>query len=317
MSQSFTCRTNRLPAHVFPPFGGQGIASGFRDSSSLAWRLAVLCHEPLAIDHETFLAAWYTERKQQLEKSLAMTITNGAFVTEGNPFKVFTRDWYLWTVQLVPSWRRELEKGPRSWGMTRYKYQAGMPFLPNLGGGVCLPQVYCRVLGNGQGAGEVRFTDDVIFAPAKRGLFQIVALVDSFDEIFPAAGALTGLSKLSSGYVSDGEATFIIQATHSAETTLEIGQNSVVRIATGAEFAADAMLCKNRPAPKYYDAHRMRHDLRGKTFIVVRPDRFVFAACANVDELRKVVGQIRSAMHLKSSLRPGEQYTGAPIGPRL
>ncbi|KAJ5082897.1 hypothetical protein N7532_011940 [Penicillium argentinense] len=71
-------------AHIFPPFGGQGIASGFRDAVSIAWRLVILCNNQSLVKtvHERVLKAWYKERKQQPEKSLASTIENGRFVTE-------------------------------------------------------------------------------------------------------------------------------------------------------------------------------------------------------------------------------------------
>ncbi|KAM5510071.1 hypothetical protein FOXYSP1_13037 [Fusarium oxysporum f. sp. phaseoli] len=36
---------HRDAAHVFPPFGAQGIANGIRDSFALSWRLALLCDE--------------------------------------------------------------------------------------------------------------------------------------------------------------------------------------------------------------------------------------------------------------------------------
>ncbi|KAF5262150.1 hypothetical protein FOXYS1_7136 [Fusarium oxysporum] len=36
---------HRDAAHVFPPFGAQGIANGIRDSLALSWRLVLLCDE--------------------------------------------------------------------------------------------------------------------------------------------------------------------------------------------------------------------------------------------------------------------------------
>ena len=53
-------------AHNFPPFGGQGIASGFRDSIALAWRLALIAKYP-NVNYEELLTGWYVERKQQVE----------------------------------------------------------------------------------------------------------------------------------------------------------------------------------------------------------------------------------------------------------
>ena len=103
------------------------------------------------------------------------------------------RDWYLWAIHTVPGWKRDLEKGPRKDCMIRYQYQSGMPFLPQYGIGFCFPQVYCTGLGGAQNAGRVAFTDDLIYAPLKEGLCQVVVLVDHVDEVGPAVSALTGL----------------------------------------------------------------------------------------------------------------------------
>ena len=90
--------------------GGQGIVSGFRDAMALAWRLKVGCNRRA---HEQLFRAWYLERKQQLESSLAATVENGRYVTERNAFRILVRDTYLALLQLVPPWKRWLEQGQR------------------------------------------------------------------------------------------------------------------------------------------------------------------------------------------------------------
>ncbi|TKA55688.1 hypothetical protein B0A49_08638, partial [Cryomyces minteri] len=108
-------------AHVFPPFGGQGITSGFRDAISLSWRLKIAVRSDSA-DYQALFAGWAAERKQQLERSLASTIENGNFCNEPSRIKAFIRNWYLWVYQLIPSWKHSLELGGRREGMTRYDY---------------------------------------------------------------------------------------------------------------------------------------------------------------------------------------------------
>lgn len=100
-------------AHVFPPFGGQEIASGFRDAWGLAWRLALLHQFPQA-NYLEVIKVWYLEKKQQLDRSLAATIVNGDYVTASKPLKIFVRDWSMWFCQLLPSLRRQMEKEPRA-----------------------------------------------------------------------------------------------------------------------------------------------------------------------------------------------------------
>lgn len=283
----------KTAAHVFPPFGGQGIASGFRDASALAWRLALLHKRPTA-DHEALLTAWYTERKQQLERSLAATIQNGAYVTESDPVKVFIREWYMWAVQLVPSWKRELQKGTRAQGMTKYQYSPGLAFLDDSVGGLLLPQVYASDLRTN----KISLTDDLVFSPDKKGTFQLLVLSADIREVNLLAKGLGVVDNLSDGLLLAEEATFLLQSTKTLVSADEISTpQTIARVATGEEFAADPVLCKNRPPPIGYDELRLCKEVKGKKYLVVRSDRFIFAACDTVAELKEAVRKLPGALH--------------------
>ncbi|KAN0120294.1 FAD/NAD(P)-binding domain containing protein [Hyaloscypha variabilis] len=289
-------------AHVFPPFGGQGIVSGFRDASALAWRLAVCCRTSTS-NYPKLFSAWYAERKQQLERSLAATIENGKFVTESNPVKIFFRNWYLWLLQLIPSKKHWLEMGARRYGMIKYEYEPGMAFLPDLAGGSCFPQVYCLPLEAGKIEPRVEFTDDIIFAPEKKGLFQLAVLVDKVEELETAAKALQDVEKLSQGILLSSETTFIVHntlASFGSTSTWPVCNGRVVRIATGSEFAADERVCGGRPEPLYYDPYRIKKEVQGRRFVILRPDRFVFAACVDKAQLDIAASRILSVLSGKS-----------------
>jgi hypothetical protein len=182
--------------------------------------------------------------------------------------------------------------------MVRYKYENGMSFLPEFGGGACFPQIYCAPLNKEVEKDkelDVRFTDDVIFAPEKKGLFQIVALLNSSDEVNEAKVCLRDVDALSESEVLSDEATFLIHdPTAVPSPKLSAG---TFRVATADEFAQIEALCGNRPAPRYYDMYRLKKEVRSKKFVILRPDRFVYAICDTREELneatRKIPGVFR------------------------
>jgi hypothetical protein len=235
--------------------------------------------------HEPVLEAWYRERKQQLGKSLASTIDNGKFVTEANPFKIFFRTCYLFIMNLVPKWRHELHLGRRKEGMVRYQHRPGMPFIPELNGGLCLPQVYCKSIGENK---EVLFTDEAVFSLGKKGLFQLLVYLEHWSELEPARETVASMRTVAGNGICVEEATYMIHDMLGKPGSGIDNLASVYQLASGDEFAASP-LCEGRPKPRHYDPDYLANSLRGGKYVIVRPDRFIFAACATRAELERAI----------------------------
>lgn len=289
-------------AHVFPPFGGQGIASAFRDAISLAWRLKIAtgystAFNSEAVNYEKLLEGWYLERKQQLDASLKSTVENGYYVTESDPVKVFLRDWSLWCMQLIPSWRHWYRLGNRRDGLFRYDWQQdnGMAFLRDLGGGQNFPQVYVTptiALDQRPNIGKVFFTDDIIFS-SKSGLFQIIALLSPSKAVRTTRDDLDGLERSSGGCLRESEATIIFDTTEASSAIIGEHYHQVYRLATAAEFAEEHALSKGRPFPTGYNPHRMFEEVGSDKYVILRPDRHVFAVCSTRSDLLFAANKLR------------------------
>jgi len=213
-------------------------------------------------------------------------------------------------MQLVPSWKRQLELGPRAYGMTKYDWAPGMPFLPKFGGGKSFPQVFCGPI-NGPAPSMPMFTDDAVFSAEKKGCFQIVALLDSFEQLRIAKEDIKSVTRqVEGGVVLDAaETTYLVynQIGSVPQTSLNLellqDKRTCVRILDAEEYTAagltEAAIATNfaRPAPLYYDANRIKKDLGASAkYVIVRWDRMVFATCRDVTELQQAVGLVQGCL---------------------
>lgn len=162
----------------------------------------------------------------------------------------------------------------------RYAYSTGMPFIPELNGGLNIPQVYCRSTN-----GEVHFTDDIIFQPQANGLFRMFVYLQSSAGLPSARKTLQNVEEWSGGEIVAGQTPFIVEEYHGKEGAEDV---TVYQLASGEEFAKSP-LCNCRPEPAGYDKYMLRDKVKG-SFVIVRPDRFIFAACNGEHKLKKAVG---------------------------
>ena len=193
--------------------------------------------------------------------------------------------------------------------MTKYDYAPGMPFMPEYLGGKSFPQVFSAPI-DGPAPPIPTFTDDAIFAPSKIGIFQIVALLDSVDQFRSARADVSRIHYPESLLTLDpSETTYVVHgdvpSVHDAPALLgkEIPSENIIRVLGADEYAAaghtQTAVEKQfpRPEPLYYDANRIRKDLGfDKVYVIVRWDRFVFAACRNAAELERALSLLESTL---------------------
>lgn len=200
--------------------------------------------------------------------------------------------------------------------MTKYDWAPGMPFLPQFGGGKSFPQVFSAPI-DGPAPAIPSFTDDVIFGSNKRDVFQIVALLDALHQLTEAEADIGRIHALD-GLLNASDATFVVHgevpAVCSTEiSTVSVSKANIIRLLGAKEYTATGLteaarkLTFKRPPPLLYDPDRIREDLGFDVrYVIVRWDRFVFAACKNGDELKQAASQLEDSFREPNSKEASE-----------
>ncbi|KAK0646764.1 hypothetical protein B0T16DRAFT_327700 [Cercophora newfieldiana] len=266
-------------AHVFPPFGGQGIATGIRDAQGLGWRLAVMSR--LNVSQETqerILTGWAQERRHGWKSALMATKLNGSIVNQrsffrGFLFRTFMR--LLWKFKSIV-WNRT-QIAFRDKLVFDHKTCPDGFFLGQSGCGRKVAQVWVR-----KGGEAPRLSDSALL----RNLSHISLLVfvrDKSDSMAVLRGEIAAALKqadLPGDLVTMDDVTFYNVSGGKVED-VDVESAEVYHPCTTEELAAEGIT----PIRGYrHTAVQDRFD-SSACFVLIRPDFFVHSVATNGEEL--------------------------------
>ncbi|QSQ12111.1 bifunctional 3-(3-hydroxy-phenyl)propionate/3-hydroxycinnamic acid hydroxylase MhpA [Myxococcus landrumensis] len=93
-------------AHTMPPFMGQGLVSGMRDASNLAWKIQRVVK---GLAHDSLLDTYEQERRPHVEAVQKLCVNFGHLFLARNRYVAMARDWMMRTVQKIPRVRRFIQ----------------------------------------------------------------------------------------------------------------------------------------------------------------------------------------------------------------
>jgi hypothetical protein len=132
------------------------------------------------------------------------------------------------------------------------------------------------------------FSDDVIFAKGKTGIFQIVVLTDTVQEarIREAEIASAELEQLSDGLINTSETTYIV---HKEKPSGSLPKNFVFAMSL-SEYDEMGIT----PQLTGYTKDRIQQEFPWKKFVVVRPDRYTFGTAIAADGVQDIARRASS-----------------------
>lgn len=282
-------------AHVFPPFAGQGIASGIRDAHQLAWRLALLLRTAAADEAgddaarksraETLLATWAVERRQSVDDVARLSRLNGNMCNEAPTALVRGAAWLERCLRANP-WlpnppdpQAKIEND----GFTRVR---GGCLLSQRRGGVRLAQIYvCSTLDK-----TPRLSD--CFLQRTSCLFTLVVITTP-DGVVPDANearcAIEASNIDKSILCADGVVPFVPRALEPEDEKHATPEATFYAV-------SPSDLSERARASGRTTAYTTRLGGQSTKFALVRPDFFTFACADNRGELEECLAALKTAI---------------------
>ncbi|KPM41742.1 hypothetical protein AK830_g4857 [Neonectria ditissima] len=265
-------------AHVFPPFGAQGIASGLRDALGLSWRLSLLCNPRLRANfpasRDALLHGWSRERRKGVDDSSILTAGNGSLLLSKSKLLVSVLNIASGALEYLPRFR--------DWLVNRYVddrdgyrgVQEGF-FLERQGGGIKTAQV-CVKTNNG----FVQLSDDVFNGHG--GFLTLLLLGQSSDKEVLALEEALADAKLPPYLLSDDVVELCDGVPSSKSTSPATSKIKKLYLGTPEDtvrLVGDTLVPLYTPAP-------FRGRFQPSTrFALIRPDLVVFSQAEGLDQL--------------------------------
>lgn len=287
MVNRWFCRRTLLigdAAHVFPPFGGQGIASGIRDAQALAWRLALLSHiNVTASVRDKFLTGWANERRQMVDHAARLTRVNGIItnlrsVVVAFVFRCIAR--MLWSMPGLPKTITRKVMGDTF----RYDACCGGFTSSTQNGGWKLPQVWLQKRDSKPELSDAVLIRDMSWL----GLMVVTSIDRQMKEADTARP--TREMALEAGIFSQQNITYVCLDNY-AERLGE--SDTIVKLwhpCTSDDLKAQAI----KPVKGYNPNALLERIGRGTKYLIIRPDTYVYAIAKNDQELQERIEEIRS-----------------------
>ncbi|KIW02534.1 uncharacterized protein PV09_05992 [Verruconis gallopava] len=270
-------------AHVFPPFGGQGIACGIRDAHGLAWRLALILRLSKTPNYlaEDLLMRWSLERQQGVYDSMRYTMSSGILVNGEDRFPFSTLRRMVSIMNSTPFMSGIAMRESVSTDRSGYRHMNNGFYLPEMNGGRRLAQVY--MVSNHCDP----FLSDKLLLQ-QTSIFTLFVIDSNPEKHLSGVKYIIETAGLNPAILSESSICLIDNGTRASVDSRadDLVSDKIMRVASLQELHGKDLL-------RFYTGQSFVRRIGQNTkFVIARPDFIIFAAMDSYSALKDSVDKL-------------------------